>query len=93
MSSLKRMGMVLALVAAVGFPSTASALSISNLSDLKDLLLGWSQQLKDHKNDWQKPRYPKPKYPKAERGVPEPTAALLFGMGAIVVASRSRKPR
>jgi hypothetical protein len=95
MSSLKRLGIVLSLVAALGVPSTASALSISNLSDLKDLLLGWSQQLKEHKNDWNwyKPRYPRNEYPKPERGVPEPTAALLFGLGAVVVAARSRKSR
>ena len=93
MISMKRVGMVVALVAALGFPSAAGALSISNLSDLRDLLLGWSQQLKDQNPDWRYTRYPRPRDTQPDRGVPEPTAALLFGLGVAVVAQRSRKQR
>lgn len=100
MSSWKRMGMVLAVVAAVGFPQTASALSISSLSDLRNLLLGWSQQIRDYRDNNQQHHYNRPHYqyphgPRThpDRAVPEPTAALLFGLGAVVVAQRSRKPR
>ena len=54
-----------------------------------------TEHLKEHKKDWKwsKPRYPRTDYPKPERGVPEPTAALLFGLGAVVVAARARKSR
>lgn len=87
MSSLKRLGMMLAVVAALGIPTTASAFS---LDWLKDLLGGY------HKESEYRPKWPKthkPKTPRPERAVPEPTAALLFGLGAAVVAARARKTR
>ena len=83
MSSLKRLGMMLTVAAALGIPTTASAFSFDWL---KDLFGGGYEYNKPYK-----PRTPRT--PRPERAVPEPTAALLFGLGAAVVAARARKPR
>jgi hypothetical protein len=89
MSSLKRMGMVLAVVVAVGVPQTASAFSFS------DWLNHFFGKLKERENrdyDWPKYDWPKPRT-NPDSAVPEPTAALLFGVGTLVVAARTRKRR
>jgi hypothetical protein len=87
MKSLTRLGMVLVMAAALGTPSTASAFSLS------DLFRSIAQKIASHRND--RPHWPshKPRKPRHERAVPEPTAALLFGLGTVVVAARTRKPR
>jgi hypothetical protein len=88
MKSLTRLGMVLVIAAALGTPSTASAFSLS------DWLRQLAQTIAQHRNDrpnWNWPH--KPRKPRHERAVPEPTAALLFGLGTVVVAARTRKPR
>ena len=93
MGSLKRMGMVLAVVAALGVPQTASAFSFSDW--LGDFFKGLKErQHRDHDwtRDWPRHDWPKPK-PGPGPAVPEPTAALLFGIGTLVVASRTRKAR
>ena len=88
MQSLTRLGMVLVMAAALGIPSTASAFSLS------DFFRGFIQKITQPRNDrphWNWPSHPgKPRH---ERAVPEPTAALLFGIGTVVVAARTRKPR
>lgn len=84
MSSLKRLGMTLAVVAALGIPTSASAFSLDWLKDL----LG-----KFYKEREYTPKTYEPKNPRPERAVPEPTAALLFGLGAAAVAARARRPR
>ena len=98
MRSIKRTGMVVLAVAALSVPTAASALSIGG--SLQKLLLGWSQHLKDQhqERDWNRgprrwnhgPSTPRDTTP-PEQSVPEPTAALLFGLGAAVVAARTRK--
>lgn len=92
MSSLKRMGMVLAVVVAVGVPQTASAFSFSSwLSSFFGGLKEREHRSYDWKwNDWSRNERPKPEPCPA---VPEPTAALLFGIGTLVVATRTRKVR
>ena len=88
MKSLTRLGMVLVMAAALGIPSTASAFSLS------DFFRGFIEKITKPRND--RPRWdwpPKPRKPRHERAVPEPTAALLFGIGTVVVAVRTRKPR
>jgi hypothetical protein len=86
MKSLTRLGMVLVMAATLGIPSTASAFSLS------DWLRHIVQQIASHRND--RPNWPhKPRKPRHERAVPEPTAALLFGLGTVVVAARTRKHR
>jgi hypothetical protein len=86
MKSLTRLGMVLVMAAALGTPSAASAFSLS------DWLRHIVKQIASHRND--RPNWPyKPGKPRHERAVPEPTAALLFGIGTVVVAARTRKPR
>jgi hypothetical protein len=86
MKSLTRLGAVLVMAAALGIPSTASAFSLSDW--LRDIL----RQISQHRND--RPHWPhKPGKPRHDRAVPEPTAALLFGLGTVVVAARTRKPR
>jgi hypothetical protein len=90
MSSLKRTGMVLAVVAALGVPTTASAFSFS--SWLSSLFGSYKDRHERPKYDWPKYDWPKDG-PRHEGAVPEPTAALLFGIGAAVVAARARKPR
>ena len=102
MRSLKRTGMVVLAAAAFSVPSAASALSIRGLG-FHNILIGWSHQLTEHRGDWgrtrpyQKPRWQHHENPRDEKpcnpdqSVPEPTAALLFGVGAAVVAVRTRK--
>jgi len=88
MSSLKRMGMVLAVVVALGVPQTASAFSFSGwLSEFFKALKEREHRGHDWTRDW--PRHDGPK-PRQEPAVPEPTAALLFGLGTLVVATRTR---
>ena len=87
MKSLTRLGTVLVMAAALGIPSTASAFSLS--SWLRSL----AQQISSHKTNRPHWPYHKPRTPRHERAVPEPTAALLFGIGTVVVAARARKPR
>ena len=88
MKSLTRLGMVLVMAAALGVPSTASAFSLS------DFFRSFIEKIAKPRNDrpsWNWPhRTGKPRH---ERAVPEPTAALLFGIGTVVVAARTRKPR
>ena len=89
MKSLTRLGMVLVMAAALGVPSTASAFSLS------DFFRSFIEKITKPRND--RPRWDwskdKPGKPRHERAVPEPTAALLFGIGTVVVAARTRKPR
>ena len=80
MASLKRMGMVLGVVAALGIPSAASAFS----------LMDWLRDL--FKPRTERPHWPYTR-PNPSPSVPEPTAALLFGVGAALVAARARKSR
>jgi hypothetical protein len=84
---MKRLGMVLAVAAALGIPSTAGAFSFSDW--LKDLFGSYKER--EYRPKWPKKDYEHTTRP--ERAVPEPTAALLFGIGAAVVAARARKPR
>ena len=89
MQSLTRLGMVLVMAAALGIPSTASAFSLS------DFFRGFIQKITQPRNDRPHWNWPSstPRTPRHERAVPEPTAALLFGIGTVVVAARTRKPR
>lgn len=88
MKSLTRLGMVLVMAAALGVPSTASAFSLS------DFFRGFIEKITKPRNDRPRWNWPhKPGKPRHERAVPEPTAALLFGIGTVVVAVRTRKPR
>lgn len=79
MRSLKHLALVLSIAAGLGLPSAANAFSFS------DWLRDFSTKVKTHKE----PKSP----PTHDRAVPEPTAALLFGLGAAAVAARTRKPR
>jgi hypothetical protein len=103
MRILKRTGMVVLAAAALSVPSAASAISINGHGlGLQRLLISWSHEFEAHNGNhygWFKKlqqhysshynhlRDTKP----PENSVPEPTAALLFGLGAVLVASRSRK--
>jgi hypothetical protein len=98
---LKRLAVAGLLAWALGAPSPANALSIRDGSSWEPIILGWNQYLGEHQGrlrdlwsswirDWYNSRG-------ATNGgtngtaVPEPGAALLFGLGAMVVAARSRK--
>jgi hypothetical protein len=98
MRLLKRAGagMVVIAAMALGAPSVASAGSINGLG-FHRIILGWSSNLSDqvrlrerrvYTTETQLPREGKDC---PDRAVPEPTAALLFGLGAAVVATRTRK--
>jgi len=101
MRFLKRAGtgMVVMAAMALGAPSVASAGSIHGIG-FHSIVLGWSSNLADQvrlrtrrtyttTTNTQTPRDGKDCTP--DGAVPEPTAALLFGLGAAVVASRTRK--
>jgi PEP-CTERM motif len=91
MRFLKRTGMVVLAAAALAVPSAASALSI-NGSNLHRLLISWTHQLQAHRSWFRQYRdYQHNTTKPPERSVPEPTAALLFGVGAALIAARTRK--
>ena len=98
MGSLKRLGIVLAVAAALGVPSTASAFS---LGWLKSFFNGLKEREHQPHREWSKwynhdhrdgdGCYDKPNDPKPPPAVPEPTAALLFGAGLVVAGAASRR--
>jgi hypothetical protein len=90
MRLLKRAGMVVLAVAALSVPSAASALSISG-GAWQRLLISWTHQLQAHRAWFRQYRYEHNTTTTPERSVPEPTAALLFGVGVALVAARTRK--
>jgi PEP-CTERM motif len=100
MRFLKRSGIAVLAVAAMSIPSAAGALSING--SRFHPLLGWSHQLTQTHNFRLRQTHTThvtrgtdescvEKPPTHEQSVPEPTAALLFGLGAAVVATRTRK--
>jgi hypothetical protein len=100
MRFLKRIGMGMVVVAAMalGAPSVASAGSIHWFGvGFHQVVLGWSSQLSDQVRHRTRRTYTPTntqnhgKDCTPDRAVPEPTAALLFGLGAAVVATRTRK--
>jgi hypothetical protein len=94
-------GLVVVAALALGAPSVASAGSINGFGfGFHRIVLGWSSHLSDqvrHRTrrtytpttHTQNPRDGKDCTP--DHAVPEPTAALLFGLGAALVATRTRK--
>jgi hypothetical protein len=95
---VKKLAVAVLLMSALGAPSAGNALSIRDGSSWEPIILGWNQYLEEHQarlrdlwagwiRDWNS-RGTVNGTPSA---VPEPGAALLFGLGALVVASRSRK--
>jgi hypothetical protein len=96
---LTRAVLVAVFAAALGAPSVASAGSIHGLG-FHRIVLGWTSFLSERvrQRNWHNNTPTPSTQPSHEgkdcppdRAVPEPTAALLFGLGAAVVATRTRK--
>jgi hypothetical protein len=92
-------GMVVVAAMAIGAPSVASAGSIHGLG-FHSVILGWTSNLSDQVRLRTRRTYPTTTNTQTPRdgkdctpdgAVPEPTAALLFGLGAALVATRTRK--
>lgn len=100
-------GLVVVAAMALGAPSVASAGSINGFGlGFHRIVLGWSSHLSDQVLHRNQRSYTQTKHTQnhrdqknhrdnkdcpPDRAVPEPTAALLFGLGAAVVATRTRK--
>jgi hypothetical protein len=94
MRSWKRLGMVAVAAAALGLPAGASAGTI-HFGSLSRFFIRFSNHNYSYSTS---PRIhytstgPNCEHPRDTGGsVPEPGAAMLFGLGAAVIAARSRK--
>jgi hypothetical protein len=86
--------MVALAVATLAAPSMASAGSI-HFGGFQRYRIGWTHQIRDYRPFLRHRfhRFHNHQGPNKDGAVPEPTAALLFGLGAAVVAVRNRKRR